>query len=77
MVKRPRLGIWALMEEVCRGREVRIGQKEVVKIYWLKLVQEGSEKFNIDSFITDKADTKRELAAEFLSWSHSAFRNLD
>lgn len=49
------------------GRAVRIGQKEVVKIYWLKL--KGDTKFNIDSFITGKADAKRDLAAEFLSWS--------
>jgi SNF2 family DNA or RNA helicase len=49
------------------GRAVRIGQKEVVKIYWLKLKEEG--RFNIDSFITEKADTKRDLAAQFLSWS--------
>jgi len=59
------------------GRAVRIGQKEIVKIYWLKLVEEGSDKFNIDSFMTDKADTKRELAATFLSWSYNGFRNLD
>ena len=57
------------------GRAVRIGQKEVVKIYWLKLNEEGENKFNIDSFMTDKADMKRELAAEFLSWSST--RNLD
>lgn len=49
------------------GRAVRIGQKEVVKIYWLKL--KGETRFNIDSFITEKADTKRDLAAQFLSWS--------
>ena len=49
------------------GRAVRIGQKEVVKVYWLKLKEEN--QFNIDTFITDKADTKRDLAAEFLSWS--------
>jgi SNF2 family DNA or RNA helicase len=49
------------------GRAVRIGQKEVVKIYWLKLKNE--HQFNIDSFITGKADAKRDLAAKFLSWS--------
>ena len=49
------------------GRAVRIGQKEVVKVYWLKLKEEG--KFNIDSFMTNKADTKRDLATKFLSWS--------
>lgn len=54
------------------GRAVRIGQKEVVKIYWLKLKEEGGENFNIDTFMTDKADTKREMASEFLSWSHRA-----
>jgi SNF2 family DNA or RNA helicase len=50
------------------GRAVRIGQKEVVKIYWLKLKDEEG-RFNIDTFITEKADTKRDLAAQFLSWS--------
>ena len=50
------------------GRAVRIGQKNVVKIYWLKLKEEG-EAFNIDSFITEKADTKRDLAKKFLGWS--------
>jgi len=49
------------------GRAVRIGQKEVVKVYWLKLKEEG--KFNIDTFITGKADMKRDLASQFLSWS--------
>ena len=49
------------------GRAVRIGQKEVVKIYWLKLKEEG--RFNIDSFISDKADEKRDLASTFLGWS--------
>lgn len=56
------------------GRAVRIGQKEIVKIYWLKLKEEGH--FNIDTFITGKADTKRDLAAEFLSWSVPIHANL-
>jgi len=50
------------------GRAVRIGQKNVVKIYWLKLKEEG-DAFNIDSFITQKADTKRNLGKTFLGWS--------
>ena len=50
------------------GRAVRIGQKNTVKIYWLKLKEEG-ETFNIDSFITHKADTKRDLGKTFLGWS--------
>jgi SNF2 family DNA or RNA helicase len=49
------------------GRAVRIGQTEVVKIYWLKLKSENA--FDIDTFIMDKADTKRDLAANFLSLS--------
>lgn len=50
------------------GRAVRIGQKNTVKIYWLKLKDECSS-FNIDSFITHKADTKRDLGKTFLGWS--------
>jgi SNF2 family DNA or RNA helicase len=50
------------------GRAVRIGQKHVVKIYWLKLKDE--ESFNIDSMIMNKADSKRKLGKIFLSWAH-------
>jgi len=49
------------------GRAVRIGQKDVVHIYWLRLKNENP--FNIDNFIMEKADTKRDLAKTFHSWS--------
>ena len=60
----------ALLDQA-RGRAVRIGQKNVVKIYWLKLKTEDTKKFNIDSFIMEKADKKRSLGETFLGWSVS------
>jgi len=59
----------ALLEQA-KGRAVRIGQKNVVKIYWLKLKVED-ENVSIDDFIMDKANMKKDMAKEFLSWSHS------
>ena len=56
----------ALLDQAL-GRAVRMGQKNVVKIYWLKLKTEGT--FNIDEFIMEKADSKRDLGRTFLSWS--------
>jgi hypothetical protein len=61
----------ALLDQA-RGRAVRIGQKNVVKIYWLKLSIE-EEHVSIDEFMMEKADEKRELSKEFLSWSHGRF----
>lgn len=59
----------ALLEQA-KGRAVRIGQKEVVKIYWLKLsTEEGL--FSIDTFMHDKANEKKDMGNEFLSWSHN------
>lgn len=58
----------ALLDQAL-GRAVRIGQKNVVKVYWLKLKTELDETFNIDSFIMDKADSKREMGMEFLGYS--------
>jgi SNF2 family DNA or RNA helicase len=63
----------ALLEQA-QGRAVRIGQKEQVKVYWLKLKAE-EEHFSIDEFMLDKANTKKDLAAEFLSWSHNKKNN--
>ena len=57
----------ALLEQA-RGRAVRIGQKEVVKIYWLRLSAE-EDRMSIDTLMMDKADAKRDIAKEFLSWS--------
>jgi len=59
----------ALLDQA-RGRAVRIGQKNVVKVYWLKLkTEEGT--FNIDQFIMEKAEEKRELGETFQSWTVS------
>ena len=63
----------ALLEQA-QGRAVRIGQKEQVKIYWLKLKAE-EEHFSIDDFMLNKATGKKELASEFLSWSHNKKNN--
>jgi hypothetical protein len=38
-----------------------------VKVYWLKLKTE--DLFNIDAFMMDKADEKRDLGKLFLSWA--------
>jgi SNF2 family DNA or RNA helicase len=56
----------ALLDQAI-GRAVRIGQAAVVKVYWLKLKTE--DLFNIDAFMMDKADEKRDLGKLFLSWS--------
>ena len=58
----------ALLDQAL-GRAVRIGQKNVVKVYWLRLKTEGEGVFNIDTFIMDKADSKRNLGLEFLGYS--------
>jgi SNF2 family DNA or RNA helicase len=63
----------ALLEQA-QGRAVRIGQKEQVKIYWLKLKAE-EEHFSIDDFMLNKVTEKKELAKEFLSWSHNKKNN--
>jgi SNF2 family DNA or RNA helicase len=56
----------ALLDQAL-GRAIRIGQKNVVKVYWLRLKAETD--FNIDNFMMEKAETKRELGLNFLSWS--------
>lgn len=63
----------ALLEQA-QGRAVRIGQKEQVKVYWLKLKAE-EEHFSIDDFMLNKASEKKGLAADFLSWSHNKKNN--
>lgn len=59
----------ALLEQA-KGRAVRLGQKNVVKVYWLKLKEEEN-RFSIDQFMMNKADSKKELADTFLSWSYT------
>jgi SNF2 family DNA or RNA helicase len=63
----------ALLEQA-KGRAIRIGQKDVVKVYWLKLKAE-EDRFSIDNFMMDKADSKKVLADEFLSWAHNKKNN--
>jgi len=63
----------ALIEQA-KGRAVRIGQKEVVQIYFLKLKAE-EDRFSIDEFMMDKADQKKKMAEMFLSWSYHKKNN--
>jgi hypothetical protein len=63
----------ALLEQA-KGRAIRIGQKESVKIYWLKLKAE-EDRFSIDDFMMDKADSKKKMSEIFLSWSHNNKNN--
>lgn len=55
----------ALLEQA-KGRAVRIGQKNVVKIYWLKLMTE-EDRMSIDDFMMNKASEKLDLAHKFHS----------
>lgn len=59
----------ALLEQAM-GRAIRIGQKEVVKVYWLKLKAEEG-RFSIDEFMMNKVDIKKNMAENFLSWSYN------
>jgi len=59
----------ALLEQA-RGRAVRIGQKDVVKIYWLKLIAE-EDRVSIDDLMMSKATEKKKLAETFLNWSYN------
>jgi SNF2 family DNA or RNA helicase len=63
----------ALLEQA-KGRAIRIGQKDVVKVYWLRLKAE-EERFSIDDFIMKKADEKKGLAQSFLAWSYNKKNN--
>jgi SNF2 family DNA or RNA helicase len=63
----------ALLEQA-KGRAIRIGQKDVVKVYWLKLKAE-EDRFSIDNFMMEKADSKKVMADEFLSWAHNKKNN--
>jgi SNF2 family DNA or RNA helicase len=63
----------ALLEQA-KGRAIRIGQKDAVKIYWLKLKAE-EDRFSIDDFMMDKVDSKKEMASEFLSWAYNKKNN--
>jgi SNF2 family DNA or RNA helicase len=54
----------ALMEQAI-GRAVRIGQRSIVQVYHLSLVEE--EALNIDKFMSEKADEKGTLCREILA----------
>ena len=56
----------ALLDQAL-GRALRIGQKNVVQVYWLRLQSESI--FNIDEFVLEKSETKRDLANTFHTWS--------
>lgn len=58
----------ALMEQAV-GRAVRIGQKQVVKVFNLSLKEE--EALNIDKYMLEKATQKGELCREVLSNANS------
>ena len=53
----------ALMDQAI-GRAVRIGQAEVVRVYFLKLKEE--EALNIDTYMFEKAAEKGELCRQVL-----------
>lgn len=50
----------ALMDQAI-ARAVRMGQKEVVKVYHLRLAAEQGEAINIDEMINAKAEEKRKM----------------
>lgn len=50
----------ALMDQAI-ARAVRMGQREVVKVYHLRLAAENEGTVNIDNLINDKADEKRKM----------------
>ena len=56
----------ALLDQAL-GRALRIGQKNVVQVYWLRLQSESI--VNIDEFVLEKSETKRDLANTFHTWS--------
>jgi SNF2 family DNA or RNA helicase len=59
----------ALMEQAI-GRAVRIGQKNVVKVYNITLEEE--ESLNIDKIITEKAKAKGDLCRQVLACACSS-----
>jgi SNF2 family DNA or RNA helicase len=61
----------ALMEQAV-GRAVRIGQKNVVKVYTLSLKEE--EALNIDKYMMEKAAAKGELCREVLSSANTTIK---
>jgi SNF2 family DNA or RNA helicase len=61
----------ALMEQAI-ARAVRIGQKEVVKVYHMALEEEAA--LNIDAYMTNAAESKGHLCREVLARANTAVR---
>jgi SNF2 family DNA or RNA helicase len=67
------MGPWwtaALMDQAV-GRAVRIGQKEQVYVHHITLKEEELDSLNVDRFMLEKADKKRDLCEEFLKATHA------
>ena len=68
------MGPWwtaALMDQAI-GRAVRIGQTEQVYVHHIILKEEELDSLNVDRFMLEKADKKRDLCNEFLLATHAA-----
>ena len=62
----------ALMDQAA-GRVLRIGQKSQVVIHHIHLREEDTSSLNIDDYINEKVETKRELCMDLLTAAnHSA-----
>jgi superfamily II DNA or RNA helicase len=49
------------------GRVLRIGQKSQVVIHHIHLREEDTSSLNIDDYINEKVETKRELCMDLLA----------
>jgi uncharacterized membrane protein len=49
------------------GRVVRLGQKEQVHIHHISLKEEEEMSINIDDYINERVETKRELCTQLLA----------
>jgi SNF2 family DNA or RNA helicase len=56
----------ALMDQAV-GRVVRLGQKEQVHIHHISLKEEEEMSINIDDYINERVETKRELCTQMLA----------
>jgi SNF2 family DNA or RNA helicase len=66
----------ALMDQAI-ARAVRMGQKEVVKVYHLRLASEHDSAINIDTLINTKAEEKRKMLDKlFTMCSRSNINNI-
>ena len=55
----------ALMDQAA-GRVLRLGQRKQVVIHHIHLEEEGNVSLNIDDFINEKVEEKRELCQRLL-----------